>query len=227
VECAASVVANSIETANIGLFNGMSPNIHPRALGRILSRIHFGSTLNIAASLANPALPSIGVRGVYSRAMIRPVAEVMQDIGYTRAIVLHGALEGSDKGMDEASVCGITHCARIFETGEIKEFQIDPRKLGMAVKNPEDLAPDITIEAEARRFVGLFTNRKNTARRDAVLLNAGLIFLAAGKVKDLESGIEQSATMLEKGRAFETLENWVKTQNRDSEKGLKKLYSLV
>jgi anthranilate phosphoribosyltransferase len=41
VECAASVVANSIETANIGLFNGMSPNIHPRALGRILSRIHY------------------------------------------------------------------------------------------------------------------------------------------------------------------------------------------
>ena len=227
VECTVDVVANSIETVNLGLFNGMSPNIHPMALGRILSQIYFGSTLNIAASLANPALPSIGVRGVYSKAMIRPVAEVMQEIGYTRAIVLHGTLDDSGKGMDEASVCGITHCARILETGEIHEFRVDPKKLGLAAKSPEALAPEKDIKAEARRFAALIANRETSARKDAVLLNAGLIFLAAGKARDLEDGIEQSATLLETGRAFETLENWVKAQNTDPEKGLRKLHSLV
>ncbi len=227
VECPADVVANSIETTNIGLFNGMSPNIHPRALGRILSQIYFGSTLNIAASLANPALPSIGVRGVYSQAMVRPVAEVMQDIGYTRAIVLHGTLEGSGKGMDEASVCGITHCARILETGEIQEFTIDPKPLGLAAKSPDDLSPETDIRAEARRFAALMASPENSARKEAVLLNAGLIFLAAGKARDLEDGIGQSATLLETGRAFETLENWVRTQNTAPEQGLKKLHSLV
>ncbi len=227
VECTAHVVANSIETAKLGLFNGMSPNIHPMALGRILSRIYFGSTLNIAASLANPALPSIGVRGVYSKAMIRPVAEVMQEIGYTRAIVLHGTLDDSDKGMDEASVCGITHCAQVLETGDIHEFLIDPKKIGLAAKSPEALAPEKDIKAEARRFAALLNNRENSARKDAVLLNAGLIFLAAGKSKDLEGGIEEAATLLEKGSAFKALENWVKAQNTDPEKGLKKLHSLV
>ena len=73
VECSADLVAESITKAGIGLFNGMSPQSHPRALGRILSQIHFGSTLNIAASLANPAMPKIGVRGVYSREMVLPV----------------------------------------------------------------------------------------------------------------------------------------------------------
>lgn len=227
VECPAPVVANSIETANIGLFNGMSPNIHPRALGRILSQIYFGSTLNIAASLANPALPSIGVRGVYSQAMVRPVIEVMQDIGYTRAIVLHGTLEGSGKGMDEASVCGITHCAQILETGEIHEFRIDPKPLGLAAKSSEALSPGTDIKDEARRFASLMANREKSARKDAVLLNAGLIFLVAGKAKDLEEGIQAAATLLEKGKAFETLENWVKAQNTDPEKGLAKLHSLV
>ena len=227
VECMADVVANSIETAKLGLFNGMSPNIHPMALGRILSRIYFGSTLNIAASLANPALPSIGVRGVYSKAMIRPVAEVMQEIGYTRAIVLHGTLDDSDKGMDEASVCGITHCAQVFETGGIHEFRIDPKKLGLAVKSPEALVPEKDIKAEARRFAALIANRENSARKDAMLLNAGLIFLAAGKSKDLEGGIEEAATLLEKGAAFKALENWVKAQNTDPEKGLKKLHGLM
>ena len=75
-----------ISEAGIGLFNGMSPAVHPGGLGRILSQIRFGSTLNIAASLANPARPTHGVRGVYSDTLIAPVGEVMLGIGYERAI---------------------------------------------------------------------------------------------------------------------------------------------
>ncbi|NOX32808.1 MAG: anthranilate phosphoribosyltransferase [Deltaproteobacteria bacterium] len=227
VECTADTVAKSIENVGLGLFNGMSPNIHPMALGRILSRIYFGSTLNIAASLANPALPSIGVRGVYSKEMILPVADVMQEIGYKSAIVLHGSIDDSDKGMDEASVCGITHCAQISEKDGINEFTIDPKKLGLATKDYNMLSPEKDIETESKRFAALLANRENSARKDAALLNAGLIFLAAGKSKDLEGGIEQATKLLEAGTAFETLEKWVGAQNTDPKKGLTKLHSLV
>ena len=44
VDCDVAAVAHSIETCGIGLFNGMSPRVHPRALFRILSQIRFGST---------------------------------------------------------------------------------------------------------------------------------------------------------------------------------------
>ncbi|MFO7885492.1 MAG: anthranilate phosphoribosyltransferase [Desulfobacteraceae bacterium] len=227
VECPADMVAKSIETCGLGLFNGMSPLIHPMALSRILSRIFFGSTLNIAASLANPALPSIGVRGVYSRQMIRPVAEVMKEIGYTRALVLHGAIENSDKGMDEASVCGPTHCARIDEGSDIEMFTIYPEKLGLGVIDPGQLSPEKDIQAESKRFVALMSNRESSARKDAALLNAGLIFLAAGSAKSLDLGIEKAAHILESGTAFETLENWVKSQNHDPDQGLIRLHRLA
>ena len=227
VECTADVVAKSIETAGLGLFNGMSPHIHPMALGRILSQIYFGSTLNIAASLANPALPSIGVRGVYSRKMILPVANVMKEIGYKSAIVLHGSIDESDKGMDEASVCGITHCARILEKDEITEFTIDPKKLGLAVKDCNDLSPEKDIKTESKRFAALLSNRENSARKDAAILNTGLIFLAADQATSLEGGIEQAAGILESGTAFQTLEKWVAAQNIDPEKGLARLHSLM
>ncbi|MCP3873757.1 MAG: anthranilate phosphoribosyltransferase [Desulfobacteraceae bacterium] len=227
VECTADIVAKSIESAGLGLFNGMSPHIHPMALGRILSQIFFGSTLNIAASLANPALPSIGVRGVYSKEMIRPVADVMEEIGYKNAIVLHGCIDESDKGMDEASVCGITHCAQISEKEGITEFTIDPKKLGLDVKNPSDLCPEKDIKTESKRFASLLNNKEDSARKDAALLNAGLIFLAAQKATTLEDGIQQAAKLLESGTAFETLEKWVTAQNTDPEKGLEKLYSLT
>lgn len=227
VECTADLAARSVESAGLGLFNGMSPNIHPMALGRILSQIFFGSTLNIAASLANPALPSIGVRGVYAREMIEPVANVMQEIGYTSAIVLYGSINDSDKGMDEASVCGITHCARVKNGSEIEQFTIHPDKLGLATKTPEALSPDPDIETESRRFTALMNNQESGPRKDAVLLNAGLIFIAAEKTDTLESGIEYAAKILESGQAFSKLENWVKTQNTDPDKGLEKLHRLV
>ncbi len=227
VECTADLAAKSIETTNLGLFNGMSPNIHPMALGRILSQIYFGSTLNIAASLANPALPTIGVRGVYAREMIQPVAQVMQEIGYTSAIVLHGCIDGSDKGMDEASVCGTTHCAKIKNSEEIESFTIDPKKIGLSAKDVNELAPEKDIQTESRRFATLINNQENGARKDAALLNAGLIFLAADKAGTLENGIEQAAKLLESGQAFATLEKWVQSQNNDPKKGLETLHRLV
>ena len=227
VECTADLVVKSIKTAGLGLFNGMSPHIHPMALGRILSQIYFGSTLNIAASLANPALPSIGVRGVYSKEIILPVANVMKEIGYKSAIVLHGSIDESDKGMDEASVCGITHCAQISEKDEINEFTIDPKKLGLSIKNSKDLSPEKNIKTESKRFAALLNNRGNNARKNAALLNAGLIFLAADRATTLEDGIEQATGILESGKAFQTLEKWVEAQNTDPKTGLKKLHSLV
>ncbi|RLB92790.1 MAG: anthranilate phosphoribosyltransferase [Deltaproteobacteria bacterium] len=227
VECTADLVTKSIKTSGIGLFNGMSPHIHPKALGRILSQIFFGSTLNIAASLANPALPAIGVRGVYAKGMILPVAKVMKEIGYKSAIVLHGCIEDSPLGMDEASICGITHCARVSGDDTIAEFTIDPKKLGLATKDTRALSPESELSLESKRFAALMNNQESGPRKDAALLNAGLIFLAADKVTTLEQGIERAAGLLEKGTAFATLEHWVAAQNTDPEKGLKTLHSLV
>ncbi len=227
VECHAELVAKSIETAGIGLFNGMSPHVHPKALGRILSQIHFGSTLNIAASLANPALPAIGVRGVYAKEMIRPVAKVMKSIGYQNAMVLYGSIRDSSKGMDEASVCGPTFCAKVTQEGEIDEFAIAPETLGMDTRDCKDLVPEGDIQKEAKRFASLMAGKDTSARKDAAILNAGLIFYVAGKASFIEDGIEQAARILEKGSAFETLEKWVLAQNTEPEKGLEVLHRLV
>ena len=100
VECPPDVVVRSIEDAQIGLFNGMSQQVHPHALPRILSQIRFGSTLNIAASLANPASPRFALRGVYSSDMVAPTAEVMREIGYEHALVVHGR-NGDDAHLPE------------------------------------------------------------------------------------------------------------------------------
>lgn len=225
VDCSVEVVANSIEQAGLGLFNGMSPRVHPMALGRILSQIHFGSPLNIAASLANPALPKIGARGVYAKELLLPVARVMQSIGYTDAIVVYGSLEGSKKGMDEASVCGTTYCARL-ENGEINEFTFEPEDCGLPTHTAHELAADKNIANAALKMVALLDGQVPGARTDAVLLNAALIFLVRGTVKTLKDGVEQARGVLAGGKAMETLRRWVAVQNTIPDAGLERLNSL-
>ncbi len=229
VECGADVVAKSIADAKIGLFNGMSPKVHPSALGRILSQIHFGSTLNIAASLANPVMPKVGVRGVYDRQMILPVIRVMKEIGYRRALVFHGEVNGTGKGMDEASVCGTTWCARLDEKGGITEFVIDPKEIGVGNHDPAALSPEADIGTEARRFVDLIRGRENgnSPRRHAIVLNAALILQVAGRAGSLASGIADAANTIDTGKAWDTLQRWVTAQNREPEVGLAKLHNLT
>ncbi len=226
VECSATLVARSIDKVGIGLFNGMSPEVHPNALGRILSQIHFGSTLNIAASLANPALPKRGVRGVYSKEMILPVARVMKAIGYEKAIVLHGSVNGSDKGMDEASVCGTTWCAELSEDGNIVEHQFSPETFSMGSHSPDELIPGDGIETESKRFISLLMGKETGARQEAAILNAGLIYVVAGMADSLEDGIKKAAEALSSGMAFDCLESWVTAQNRQPGRGLETLEKL-
>ena len=227
VECSVDRVVQSIEKANIGLFNGMSPQVHPRALGRILSQIYFGSTLNIAASLANPAMPRRAVRGVYAKEMILPVVNVMKAIGFERAVVLHGAIDGTDKGMDEASVCGTTWCAELKEDGSIDEYALTPQTIGMTLHDCAAIAPDEVISNEPVRFVSLIRGREGGAREDAALLNAALIFYVANDVNSIEAGVEKASTMLSKGAPMGTLEAWITHQSDDAEKGLDKLARLI
>jgi len=226
VECSAELVARSIQECGLGLFNGMSPRIHPMALGRLLSQIHFGSPLNIAASLANPAMPKIALRGVYSRELILPVTEVMRAIGYERVMVVHGVIDNSELAMDEASVCGTTYAAELRD-GRIDEFSFEPEECGLKRHAPEPLKADRDRETAAVETVRLLSGTVNGARRDAVLLNAGLLFYLKDIADTIRGGVERAEQILESGKVIDTLQQWVSAQNREPEAGLKQLKELI
>ncbi len=227
VQCCSALVAESVEKSNIGLFNGMSAETHPAALGRVLSQIHFGTTLNISASLANPALPKVGVRGVYKKELLVPVLKVMKSIGYTDAITLYGSITNSELGMDEASVSGTTYGAELLPSGEINEFTIESSDLGLGVYEASECSPLNDFDDEVLEFLTLFTQNREGARRDMVLLNAAFVLKVAGKAGSVEEGIQLAKTLLSSGEALNTLKNWVKTQNRNPEKGIETLNSLL
>jgi anthranilate phosphoribosyltransferase len=223
VECSAEIVKRSIEKTGIGLFNGMSPETHPHALGRILSQIYFGTTLNIAASLANPAMPKYAVRGVYSKEMIIPVIDVMKEIGYRRALAINGSIKNSNNSMDEASVCGITYSAELSEKGIMNEFEINPQEFGLGLYSPEELSPLPNQEEEVLRFLKIIAVKMNGACLDSVILNSALIFYISGRTDSIYSGVELSELIIKNGSALNKLKEWVMTQNRNPETGIQRL----
>lgn len=225
MECDVDTVARSIKECGIGLFNGMSPKVHPMALGRILSQIRFGSPLNIAASLANPALPRIAVRGVYSPDLLRPVAEVMHSIGYSDAIVIYGAIAGSDKGMDEASVCGTSKAIHL-RNSDLTELSFNPQEFGLQLHKPAAIAADTDHHNAALNMIRLLAGQGDTARSDAVILNSALLFYVKKTVTSIDEGVKKAETILLSGKPLKQLEKWVEIQNENPETGLRKLADL-
>ena len=227
VDCDSLVVKKSIEEAGIGIFNGMSPKVHPNALGRILSQISFGTTLNIAASLANPVMPKFGVRGVYARELVNPVARVMKEIGYKRAIVIHGLDSDGKSGMDEASTLGVTIISELQESGIIKEYSISPEEMGIMRASRDSIAPLNNLKQEASRFVGLLSGKEDGACSDIVCLNAAFLLYMMNIAPSIKDGFHQAKDIIKSGRAINKLKNWVQTQQTQAGNGISKLNSFL
>jgi anthranilate phosphoribosyltransferase len=227
VECDVSLVKRSIERAGIGIFNGMSGKVHPQALYRILSQIRFGTILNRAGSLANPALPSYGVRGVYSREMVLPIARAMKEIGYRRAFVVHGRSADGNRGMDELSTLGETSLAELTEDGEIREFTISPEEMGIRRGDESAVLHREDRTAEAIRLLSVLSGEDRGPRRDIVCLNAAAVLCIAGHAADLRGGMEKAADLLDSGKSVKKLKSWVAEQNSDPGERLERFEEML
>jgi anthranilate phosphoribosyltransferase len=212
VDCSAAAVERSIGVAGIGIFNGMSPAVHPGGLGRILSQIRFGSTLNVAASLANPVRPTHGVRGVYAGGLLGPVGDVMMEIGYEHALVVHGYDDRREAGMDELSVLGASVISELRSDGRRDAYTVEPEDFGMRRAAHSEIAPLGDLRDESLRFLQVLGGRGHEACGDAACLNAAAVLYVAGLAADLGDGLAQAREAVASGAAIEKLEEWVAAQ---------------
>ena len=214
VEVSPTLVAESIRQCGIGLFNGMSSQVHPGALFRILSVIRFGSTLNIAASLASPARPTMALRGVYSPSLVAPVAKVLPLVGIRRAWVVHGLGPNGGPAHDELSVTGESIVIAV-DGARQEEFRLTPESLGLRRWQPSDIAPIEDRQAAARDAVRILAGRGSPARNDAVLLNAAACLVIGGVVRELPAAVELARSLLLGGAGLALLRRWVVYQGGD------------
>ena len=214
VETTVNNTAKSVDRCGIGLFNGMSPQTHPAGLGRILSGIHFGTVLNVAASLASPYLPRFGIRGVNNADMIPSTAELMKAIGYEHVLVVHGFLGDDEPGIDEATTLGRTVYREIDAFGKITDGAFYPEDLGLKRGNPESIASLGDAKAEARRLEAVLSGKGSRDCEDIIALNASLIFYTTGITSSLRDGIDLAKEKIAGGDALAKLNQWRQCQGK-------------
>jgi anthranilate phosphoribosyltransferase len=207
VEVPVETIQASIRTCGLGLFNGMSAKVHPCALGRILSQIRFGSTLNIAASLANPARPDRVVRGVYAPRLMPLVAEVLQAIGVEQGMVVHGYDAILQGGMDELSITGPTEIIS-FTRNDRQAYTLKPEDVGLHTARFEEIAALGDVQAERDRLLAILSGKGTQACTEMTCLNAAAILFVGGLADSLEAGVQRSREAIADGRAIAKLQEW-------------------
>ena len=98
--------------------------------------------------------PGASCSGVFSDQLVRPVAEVLQRLGSERAWVVHGR-----DGMDELTVFAASHVVELAG-GTLREFDVDPAKLGLAHQDRAGVAGGDAARQRARASARCWPGRR-------------------------------------------------------------------
>ena len=173
----------------------MAPMHHPAMRHVMPVRTELGTRtiFNVLGPLTNPAGVRRQLTGAFSPALLRPMAEVLRDLGSERAWLVHG-----HDGTDEISIAGGTSVA-VLEGGTVRERTLTPDEAGLPT-HPFAAILGGTPEENGRAFRALLDGAPG-AYRDAVLLNAAAALLVAGRASDLEEGAALAAASIDEGHA--------------------------
>ncbi len=155
------------------------------------------TVFNVLGPLTNPAGAPNQLLGVFSPDLVRPIAEVLKQLGSNHVLVVH-----ADDGLDEISIAGSTRIAEL-KNGEITEYTIKPEDFGFSSQS----LGGITVENSQQSLEmlkGVLSNVAGPAR-DIVSLNAGAAIYAANLTDTLENGIKRAVEVIESGLALNKL----------------------
>lgn len=152
----------------------------------------------IIGPLINPANASRHVMGVYKPELLDIVSSVAVDLGYTRALFVHG-----EDGMDEISLLGRTRINEL-KKGSISSYTITPEELGLSRCKPSAIITG-TPEANAVMIKDVFSGKDKGPHRQAVLLNAAGALMVGDKAANLKDGVSYAKDIIDSGLAQKKL----------------------
>ena len=159
------------------------------------------TVFNMLGPLTNPAGAKRQLLGVYDRALVRPVAEVLRALGSVHVMVVHSA-----DGLDEISIAAETAVAEL-KSGNIAEYVISPEDFSLGRGSLDSLKVDSATESLG--MVKAALSGEFEAAGDMVALNAGAAVYVSGQAIDLVSGVRMAQDAIGSGLATEKMKEFV------------------
>ena len=184
----------------IGIAFMFAPNFHPamRYAAPVRKKLGIRTIFNVLGPLANPALATRQVLGVYDKSLTQTMAEVLSKLGSEHVMVVHG-----EDGMDEISISSPTTVTEL-KNKTITTYTIQPADFGL---DTADLKTIQVENAEASKAMMLdVLNGSEGPHRNITILNAGAAIYISGISSTLKEGIEKAASVIDQGLALKKLE---------------------
>ncbi|MDR1069627.1 MAG: anthranilate phosphoribosyltransferase [Gracilibacteraceae bacterium] len=153
----------------------------------------------IIGPLINPAFAPRHLLGVYKLELLDTVSYVARELGYTRALFVHGL-----DGLDEISLLGATRINEL-KNGEITTYDITPEQFGLTRCALADIRTGTPAE-NAETIRGVFSGAVTGPRRDAIALNSAGALLIGEKADSLAEGLKLAGEIIASGAARRKLD---------------------
>lgn len=160
------------------------------------------SIFNILGPLSNPAGASMQLLGVYAPSLVRPLAQVLSNLGVTRGMVVCGG-----DGLDEATLTGVTHVCEI-RFGELSCYDLTPEEAGLSCCKAGDLTGG-TPEENAQIARDILSGGLKGPKRDVVALNAALSLYLGIDGCTVKECVDMAQELIASGAAGRKMEEFV------------------
>ncbi len=176
-----------------------APNYHlaMKYVGSARKKMGKKTIFNLIGPLSSPAQVKRQVIGVFDKKWMKPFAEALKENNVVHAYIIH-----SDDGMDEISPFSKTNIVEL-KNGSLKEFVIDPTKLGIVTNNTESLKGK-NAEYNSEKIIEIYKGKTNEFSQ-AVALNVAAGLIVSGKESDYETAFKKASDHLNSGDTFKHL----------------------
>jgi anthranilate phosphoribosyltransferase len=198
-------IERCVAGAGIGFMMATTHHAAMRNVGPVRVELGTRTIFNLLGPLSNPAGVKRQVIGVFSSTWLRPMAEVLRNLGSERVWITHGL-----DGLDEITTTAVTSVVEL-RNGEIRAFELAPEDIGLSRARPEELRggdPAHNAAALERALQG-----ERGAYRDIAVFNAAAALVVAEAAPDLQAGAEMATRALDSGAAMATLTRLVALSN--------------
>jgi anthranilate phosphoribosyltransferase len=206
LETGPDAIAACIAEAGVGFMFAPQHHAAMRHVGPTRVELGTRTIFNLLGPLSNPAGVKRQIVGVFDRAWLQPLAEVLKTLGAEHVWVVHGA-----DGLDELTTTAATHVAELKD-GTITSFEVTPEQAGLPRASLEDIKGGDAGENAAALTAVLAG--EPSAYRDIVLMNAAAALVVSGKAATLGDGVRLAATGIDSGKAAACLRKLVEVSNR-------------
>ncbi|MDY6781704.1 MAG: anthranilate phosphoribosyltransferase [Cyanobacteriota bacterium] len=190
----------------VGITFLFAPGWHPamKAVVPLRKTLKVRTVFNLLGPLVNPLRPTGQVIGVFDSALVPTVAEALNYLQVSKAMVLHGR-----EKLDEAGLAELTDLA-LVEGGEVRLTTLSPGALGLT-HAPTNALVGGDVEENAMILRNVLQGKGTQAQADVVALNASLALQVGEAVPwgEYSQGIRVAREVLKTGAAWSKLEELV------------------